>query len=58
MAEIFASISPAAQEVLVEHLLGGTPATDVVRALNEEGHDIGLTTYKTYRLKLQKEGDA
>lgn len=54
MKEILESVSPEAYERIVEHLLGGTPAAPVVKALNEEGYKIGLTTYKEYRRKLQE----
>ena len=53
LAEILASITPEANDALVEHLLGGTSANWIAATLTSEGYPIGSTTIRFYRQSVK-----
>lgn len=58
LAAIFDELDsrPDVQQALSEHLLGGTPATQVARDLTATGFPVSATTIKDYRVSARESG--
>jgi hypothetical protein len=53
LTAFYGGLSPVSQSALRAHLLGGTSAEWLAKALTEEGYRISASTIRTYRRSLQ-----